>query len=45
MVIGYANNTNAYIPDTRIVRESGYEEFNSHRVYFQPGTFTKEINR
>jgi len=45
MVIGYANNTNAYIPDTRIVREGGYEGFSSHRVYFQPGAFTEEINR
>ena len=45
LVIGYANNTNAYIPDSRIVREGGYEGFNSHRVYFQPGPFTENINR
>ena len=44
MVIGYANNTNAYIPDERIVREGGYEGFSSHRVYFQPGPFTEAIN-
>ncbi len=45
MVIGYANNTSAYIPDKRIVREGGYEGFSSHRVYFQPGPFTKAIDR
>ena len=45
MVIGYANNTNAYIPDKRIVREGGYEGFSSHRVYFQPAPFTEAINR
>ncbi len=45
MVIGYANNTSAYIPDKRIVREGGYEGFSSHRVYFQPGPFTQAINQ
>lgn len=45
MVVGYANSTNAYIPDERIVREGGYEGFSSHRVYFQPGPFTENINR
>jgi len=45
MVIGYANNTSAYIPDKRIVREGGYEGFSSHRVYFQPGPFTEAINQ
>jgi len=44
MVIGYANNTNAYIPDRRIVREGGYEGFSSHKVYFQPAPFTEAIN-
>jgi hypothetical protein len=44
MVIGFANNTNAYIPDKRIVREGGYEGFSSHRVYFQPGPFTENID-
>ena len=45
MVIGYANNTNAYIPDRRIVSEGGYEGFSSHRVYFQPGPFTEKIDQ
>ncbi len=45
MVIGYANNTSAYIPDKRIVREGGYEGFSSHRVYFQPGPFTQAIEQ
>ena len=45
MVVGYANTTETYIPDERIVREGGYEGFSSHRVYFQPGPFTEAINR
>lgn len=45
MVVGYANNTNVYIPDKRIVREGGYEGLTSHRVYFQPGPFTENIDR
>ena len=44
MVVGYANSTNAYIPDERIVREGGYEGLTSHRAYFQPGPFTENIN-
>ena len=45
MVVGYANTTETYIPDERIVREGGYEGFSSHRVYFQPGPFTEAIDR
>jgi len=45
MVVGYANSTNAYIPDQRIVREGGYEGHTSHRVYFQPGPFTENIDK
>ena len=45
MVVGYANSTNAYIPDKRIVREGGYEGHTSHQVYFQPGPFTEKINQ
>ncbi|MCK4221621.1 MAG: neutral/alkaline non-lysosomal ceramidase N-terminal domain-containing protein [Dehalococcoidia bacterium] len=44
MVIGYANNTTAYIPDKRIVHEGGYEGLTSHRAYFLPGPFTKNID-
>jgi hypothetical protein len=45
MVVGYANTTETYVPDERIVREGGYEGFRSHRVYFQPSPFTEAINR
>ncbi|MBL7187768.1 MAG: hypothetical protein ISS70_15715 [Phycisphaerae bacterium] len=45
MVVGYANSTNVYIPDRRIVREGGYEGSTSHRSYFQPGPFTENINK
>jgi len=43
MVIGYANNVDAYIPDKRIVREGGYEGGEAQK-FFLPGPFTDNIN-
>ncbi|MCK4221605.1 MAG: hypothetical protein KAX25_01955, partial [Dehalococcoidia bacterium] len=43
MVIGYANNVDAYIPDKRIVREGGYEGGDAQK-YFLPGPFTENID-
>jgi hypothetical protein len=43
MVIGYTNSTGSYIPDTRIVREGGYEGLTSQHVYFLPAPFTENI--
>ena len=43
MVVGYANNVVAYIPDKHIVREGGYEGFSSQQ-YFLPGPFTEQID-
>jgi len=43
MVVGYANNVDAYIPDKRIVREGGYEGGDAQK-YFLPGPFTKNID-
>ena len=42
MVIGYANNVDAYIPDKRIVREGGYEGGDAQK-FFLPGPFTENI--
>lgn len=44
MVIGYANNTGSYIPDSRIIREGGYEGLVSQHVYGLPGPFTEKID-
>jgi len=43
MVIGYANGTGSYIPDSRIVREGGYESLTSQHAYFLPAPFTENI--
>jgi len=43
MVIGYANNVDAYIPDKRIVREGGYEGGEAQK-FFLPGPFTENID-
>ncbi len=43
MVIGYANGTSSYIPDSRIVREGGYEGLTSQHAYFLPAPFTVNI--
>jgi len=43
MVVGYANNVDAYIPDKRIVREGGYEGGDAQK-YFLPGPFTENID-
>ena len=43
-VIGYANSTGSYIPDSRIVREGGYEGLTSQQVYFLPAPFTERID-
>lgn len=43
MVVGYANSTTAYLPDTRMVREGGYEGLTSLR-YYLPGPFTETID-
>ena len=43
MVIGYANNVDAYIPDKRIVREGGYEGGDAQK-FFLPGPFTENID-
>ena len=43
MVIGYANDVTAYIPDKRIVREGGYEGGDAQK-YFLPGPFTENID-
>lgn len=45
MVIGYANTVDAYIPDSRIVREGGYEGESAHRAWFLPAPFTEKIDR
>jgi hypothetical protein len=45
MVIGYANATEAYIPNRRIVREGGYEGASSHKAYFLPAPFTPRVER
>ena len=44
MVIGYANSTGSYIPDSRIVREGGYECLTSQRAYSLPAPFTEKID-
>jgi hypothetical protein len=44
MVIAYANSTSSYIPNSRIVREGGYEGLISQHAYFLPGPFTEEID-
>ena len=44
MVIGYANATNSYIPDKRIVREGGYESLTSQHAYGLPAPFTENID-
>jgi hypothetical protein len=43
MVIGYANGTGSYIPDSQIVREGGYEPLTSQHAYFLPAPFTENI--
>jgi neutral ceramidase len=43
MVLGYANNVTAYIPDQRIVREGGYEGGEAQK-FFLPGPFTENID-
>jgi len=43
MVIGYANNVDAYIPDKRIVHEGGYEGGDAQK-FFLPGPFTENID-
>ena len=43
MVIGYASNVDAYIPDKRIVREGGYEGGDAQK-FFLPGPFTENID-
>ncbi len=43
MVIGYANNVDAYIPDKRIVCEGGYEGGDAQK-FFLPGPFTEDID-
>jgi len=43
MVIGYANGTGSYIPDSQIVREGGYEGLTSQHAYFLPAPFTENI--
>ena len=43
MVIGYANGTGSYIPDSQIVREGGYESLTSQHAYFLPAPFTENI--
>ena len=43
MVIGYANNVDAYIPDKWIVREGGYEGGEAQK-FFLPGPFTENID-
>ncbi len=43
MVVGYANNTTAYIPDAAMVREGGYEVVDAH-MYFKPAPFTERID-
>ena len=43
MVIGYANSTSSYIPDSQIVREGGYEGLTSQHAYFLPAPFTEAI--
>jgi hypothetical protein len=42
MVISYATDVTAYIPDARIVREGGYEGGGAQK-YFLPGPFTESI--
>ena len=42
MVVGYASNVDAYIPDKRIVREGGYEGGEAQK-FFLPGPFTEKI--
>ena len=44
MVVGYANGTSSYIPDSRIVREGGYEGLTSQHAYFLPAPFTENID-
>ncbi len=43
MVVGYVNSTTAYLPDSRMVREGGYEGLTSLR-YYLPGPFTENID-
>jgi hypothetical protein len=43
MVIGYANSTSSYIPDSQIVKEGGYEGLTSQRAYALPAPFTEDI--
>jgi hypothetical protein len=45
MVIGYANSTSSYIPNSQIVREGGYEGLTSQHAYFLPAPFTEAIER
>jgi len=44
MVIAYTNGTSSYIPNSRIVREGGYEGLDSQHAYFLPGPFTESID-
>ena len=43
MVIGYASNVDAYIPDKRIVREGGYEGGEAQK-FCLPAPFTENID-
>lgn len=45
MVIAYANAVEGYIPSKTILKEGGYEGESSHRAYFLPATFTKDIEK
>lgn len=45
MVIAYANAVEGYIPSKTILKEGGYEGESSHRAYFLPSTFTKDVEK
>lgn len=45
MTVAYVNATEGYIPSRRIRIEGGYEGESSHRSWFLPAPFTRNVER